>query len=87
MNSIYKQRKDSDAPIAFGRSGVRLEKGLSASGLIGERFMVSNDPRLDSKSQRSWLPYDDPALKYKENGVPVAQVNIEIMTSMLMCYL
>lgn len=58
--------RTSMAPIAVGRSGHRLEKGISASGLLGERLQPG------SFIQRSWLPYDDPALLYKVHGKPEA---------------
>ena len=61
-----------DAPIAVGRSGHRVEKGVSTSGLLGEKLMIGSDPQRNSKAQRSWLYCDDPALGYKLNGVPVA---------------
>jgi hypothetical protein len=48
-----------------GRSGVRIEKGVSTSGLLGERLMLSDDPQRNSLVQRVWLYNDDPALKYR----------------------
>ena len=63
---------DGDAPIAVGRSGRRVEKGVSASGLTGERLCTIEDPTRNSFVQRSWLPCDDPALTYKVNGLPEA---------------
>eukprot|EP01038_Epipyxis_sp_PR26KG_P006285 gene6285-8653_t len=62
----------ADAPIAMGRSGVREEKGLSTSGLIGERLLLSSDSKLNTLAQRSWLYDEDPALNYKINGKPEA---------------
>jgi hypothetical protein len=62
----------SDAPIAVGRSGIRPEKGIKASGLLGERYTDAPEPTNNSFMQRSWLPYDDPALVYKRDGAPVA---------------
>ena len=64
--------REGDAPVAIGRSGVRPEKGINASGLLGERLLVSDEPSRNSFVQRSWLPYDDPSLNYKVNGVPEA---------------
>ena len=61
-----------DAPIAVGRSGQRVEKGVDAAGLIGERLCTIAEPGRNSFIQRSWLPYDDPALEYKLNGLPEA---------------
>jgi hypothetical protein len=61
-----------DAPIAVGRSGHRVEKGVDAAGLIGERLCTLEEPTRNSFIQRSWLPYDDPALEYKLNGLPEA---------------
>lgn len=66
LRTQNKMMRTAMAPIAVGRSGDRLEKGISASGLLGERLGPG------SFVQRSWLPYDDPALLYKVNGVPVA---------------
>ena len=60
------------APIAVGRSGHRMEKGINSSGLLGERLQVSEEPTRNSFVQRSWLPYDDPALLFKINGKPEA---------------
>lgn len=60
------------APVAVGRSGHRMEKGINASGLLGERLQVSEEPTRNSFVQRSWLPYDDPALLFKINGKPEA---------------
>ena len=60
------------APVAVGRSGHRIEKGINASGLLGERLQLSEEPTRNSFVQRSWLPYDDPALLYKVNGKPEA---------------
>ena len=62
----------SDAPIAIGRSGHRVEKGVDAAGLIGERLNTQDEPTRNSFVQRSWLPCDDPALLYKLNGAPEA---------------
>lgn len=64
----------SDAPIAVGRSGHRVEKGVDAAGLIGERLCTLEEPGRNSFVQRSWLPYDDPALEYKLNGLPEAHM-------------
>lgn len=59
------QLKLNDAPVAVGRSGVRIEKGVSTSGLLGERLMLSQDPQTNTLVQRQWLYNDDPALKYR----------------------
>jgi hypothetical protein len=61
-----------DAPIAIGRSGERPDVGINASGLLGERLLVSDEPSRNTYVQRTWLPHDDPALIYKTNGVPIA---------------
>ena len=71
--TISKLQTASDAPIAVGRSGLRADKGIAASGLLGERYNTSDNPSTNSFSQRSWLPYDDPSLTFKKNGVPVAE--------------
>jgi hypothetical protein len=54
-----------DAPVAVGRSGVRIEQGVSTSGLLGERLMLGEDPQRNSFAQRVWLYANDPALNYK----------------------
>ena len=64
--------REGDAPVAIGRSGARVEVGINASGLLGERLLLSNEPSRNTVVQRAWLPYDDPALLYKMNGVPEA---------------
>jgi hypothetical protein len=65
---------EKGAPVAVGRSGLRVEKGISASGLLGERYDTSDDPKRNSFVQRSWLPTDDPALVYKRDGKPEAHM-------------
>lgn len=72
VRTQQKVMRTSMAPVAVGRSGHRLEKGISASGLLGERLQLSTEPTRNSFVQRSWLPYDDPALLYKVNGKPEA---------------
>ncbi len=64
--------REGDAPVAVGRSGARQEQGINASGLLGERLLVSDEPSRNSFVQRSWLPHDDPSLQYKVNGAPEA---------------
>ena len=54
-----------DAPVAVGRSGLRIEKGVNTSGLLGERLMLSKDPQFNSLVQKQWLYSDDPAIQYK----------------------
>jgi hypothetical protein len=67
--------REGDAPIAVGRSGTRQEKGISASGLLGERLMTSNDPKLNSFAQRSWLYADEKSIYYRKNdNIPQAEV-------------
>jgi hypothetical protein len=61
------------APVAVGRSGPRVERGVSTSGLLGEKLNISKCPSLNTLSQRTWLPHDDPALQYKLNGVPTSE--------------
>lgn len=70
--------RQSDAPVAVGRSGLRIENGLSASGLIGEKLNTSEELAKNSYVQRSWLGYDDPSLMYKTNGIPVASRTTEL---------
>jgi hypothetical protein len=64
--------KEGDAPVAVGRSGERKEVGINASGLLGERLLVSDEPSRNTFVQRTWLPHDDPALLIKCNGAPEA---------------
>lgn len=61
------------APVAIGRSGFRTERGVSTSGLGGEKLCLSNCTSVNSLVQRTWVPYEDPALQYKINGVPTAK--------------
>jgi hypothetical protein len=56
----------------MGRSGARVEKGLSTTGLMGERLMLHCDKSKNSLVQRTWLYTEDPALRYKIQGVPAA---------------
>jgi hypothetical protein len=72
--TVERVKKLGDAPIAIGRSGARVEVGINASGLLGERLMTSAEPSRNTFVQRSWLPVDDPSLGYKINGVPVAHM-------------
>ncbi len=51
-----------------------MEKGVSTSGLLGERLMVSEEPQRSSVVQRQWVPRGDPALSYRLNGVPTYQI-------------
>jgi hypothetical protein len=51
-----------------------MEKGVSTSGLLGERLMTDSDPRRNTAAQKTWLYNDDPALSYKINGVPRSAV-------------
>jgi hypothetical protein len=65
--------RTSDAPIAVGRSGARVERGAaSTEGLIGERLCLSSEPSKNSFVQRSWMYQSDKALLLRMNGVPVA---------------
>lgn len=68
----YKLLRTNDAPIAIGRSGTRPEKGVSTSGLLGERLMLDDEPKRNTLAQKSWLYSQDAALAYKINGVPRA---------------
>lgn len=70
--TIYTRKRSENAPIAVGRSGIRVERGTSCSGLLGERLQLDKEPRINSLVQRSWMYCDDPALMYKINGIPKA---------------
>ena len=70
--TIYTRARSIDAPVAVGRSGARVEKGTSTSGLLGERLQLDPEPSINSLVQRSWMYNTDPALLYKINGVPKA---------------
>jgi len=72
VRTQQKVMRTSMAAVAVGRSGHRVEQGINASGLLGERLQLSTEPTRNSFVQRSWLPYDDPALLYKVNGKPEA---------------
>lgn len=62
----------ADYGPAKGRSGSRKEKGIAASGLLGEKLNISEEPSKNTFVQRTWLYDDDKALYYKINGVPRA---------------
>lgn len=64
--------RSTEAPMAVGRSGLRKEQGVSTSGLSGERLNLDPEPQKNSFANRAWLPYDDPALKIRHEGRPVA---------------
>ncbi|RYY84382.1 hypothetical protein EON63_09335 [archaeon] len=64
--------------MARGRSGLRKEKGVSTSGLSGERLLLSDDPRTNTLAQRAWLYTDDPALQVKIAGRPKVQLTADI---------
>jgi len=74
--------RSSVAPIAFGRSGYRQERGVATSGLSGERLNLSDDCHKNSFAQRSWLYHDDPALLIRLNGrpttAPVSELSITL---------
>lgn len=70
--SYAPQITTNHAPIAIGRSGSRIEKGVSTSGLLGEKLVLSSTKSTNTLVQRSWMPYDDPAIQYKINGKPTA---------------
>jgi hypothetical protein len=71
-----------DAPMAVGRSGIRKERGVAASGLSGERLNLTEEPKSNSFANRAWLPYDDPALKIRYNGRPVPEPVTELSLTM-----
>jgi len=62
--------RQPDAPTAVGRSSQRVEKGLKASGTIGEVFKDVDDPQLNTAVQRSWCYQPDPMLKVQFEGRP-----------------
>ncbi len=64
--------------MAVGRSGLRKERGVATSGLSGERLNLDDDPKRNSFADRAWLYYDDPALKIRYNGRPVAEPVTEL---------
>ena len=69
----------SDAPVAMGRSGRRVERSLKTSGLLGEQLNDSDEPSKNSFVQRSWLPAaEDPALVYRKQGAPSSAVGGEV---------
>lgn len=63
--------------MAVGRSGLRKEKGVSTSGLCGERLMLTDEPKKNTLAQKSWLYSDDPAVMYKIHGRPDAPIVTE----------
>ena len=83
MSRTYKRLlKEGDAPIAVGRSGHRVEQGINARGLLGERLLVSDEPSRNTFVQRTWLPHDDPALEIKCNGAPEAFMPNDVSLSL-----
>lgn len=68
---------EGDIPVAFGRSGQRIERGLPASGLLGEKLNLSEEPSKNTFVQRVWLYDDDKALYLKINGVPTSTLTPE----------
>jgi hypothetical protein len=70
------QLRSANAPIALGRSGPRIERGMKTSGLLGERFNDSAELSRNNFVQRAWLYTPDPALEYKKNGLPPAAPEI-----------
>ena len=61
------------APVAYGRSGRRKEKGLSTTGLLGENLKIG-ERSTNTFVQRSWMYANDPALTYKTQGIPTASI-------------
>ncbi len=54
----FVQSTSSLAEVALGRSGLRMEKGVSTSGLLGENLKLSKSPSTNTLVQRSWLPHE-----------------------------
>jgi len=56
-------------PSARGFAGVRSEddenrvQGMKCGRLCGECFYETNDPAVDTRTQRAWLPGDDAAIR------------------------
>jgi hypothetical protein len=76
-HTSVRRMNSMDAPVAEGRSGqpmAGLNENPSQMTCLGERFNNSNDPVRNSFANRSWLPYDDPALVYMRDGVPKAHM-------------
>lgn len=74
----YLKLHSPDAPMAVGRSGIRDERGVQSSGLLGEDLRVSDDPANNTFAQRSWQYADDPALKFKKTGIPEADFPADV---------
>lgn len=64
------EQNPADFAASKGRSGARKEKGIAASGLLGEQLNISMEPSKNTFVQRTWLYDDDKALYYKVNGIP-----------------
>jgi len=60
------------APIALGRSGRRIERGVSTTGLSGEKLFLTQNLGRNTLIQRTWMYQGDPALKYKIEGIPAS---------------
>jgi len=67
------QYADGQIVAAVGRSGARVERGLTGSGLTGEVLNTSSEPSTNSFVQRMWMYQDDSALYFRQNGVPEAE--------------
>jgi len=61
-------------PTTFDASGVSTEheqyrsSGMLCGQLCGENFVVHTDPGRDTRTQRSWMPGLDPAIKHIHHG-------------------
>mmetsp|Transcript_13628 Transcript_13628/g.17954 ORF Transcript_13628/g.17954 Transcript_13628/m.17954 type:complete len:252 (-) Transcript_13628:132-887(-) len=72
--TAQRKMRDPSAPFAGSAKADRLDRGLQATGAIGEVFQKKGEPQYDTASQRAWLSYNDPLIKYKNEGIPEAKM-------------
>jgi len=71
--TAYRKLREPDAMFA-GSTKLERSSGLGMkTGAIGELFWHDDEPQHDTASQRSWLSYNDPLIKFKHEGIPQAK--------------
>mmetsp|Transcript_74433 Transcript_74433/g.144150 ORF Transcript_74433/g.144150 Transcript_74433/m.144150 type:complete len:302 (+) Transcript_74433:64-969(+) len=69
----HRHRRDPVEEPSAGMTSEREEQKVEAKGigkLTGETYKESSDPKDDTRTQRSWLYQEDPALQYIHHGGP-----------------
>ena len=46
----------------------KVDRGRSATGMIGEVYMIHDEPGLDTRCQRVWLPNNDLIINPADRG-------------------